>query len=183
MRAFFDIDTQIDFMFPAGALYTKGAEQLLPAIAQLNTYAVKNGIALISTVCCHDEDAAEFKVWPPHCVRDTFGQRKPASTLAGPTQHIVEKNELDLFSNPTLVPLLDSLGIGECFVYGVLVEYCVKCAVMGLLRTGRKVSLVTDATLAYDAAAGQKVIDEFTAAGGTLTTLAAISPAAAPAAL
>ena len=36
MKLYFDIDTQIDFMFPAGALYVPGAEKLLPRIAQLN---------------------------------------------------------------------------------------------------------------------------------------------------
>ena len=29
MKAFFDIDTQIDFLFPAGSLYVPGAERLL----------------------------------------------------------------------------------------------------------------------------------------------------------
>jgi nicotinamidase/pyrazinamidase len=33
---FVDVDTQIDFLFPAGALYVPGAERLLPAIARLN---------------------------------------------------------------------------------------------------------------------------------------------------
>ena len=48
MQAFFDIDTQIDFLYPAGAIYAPGAEKLIPAIKALNTYAVSNGIALIS---------------------------------------------------------------------------------------------------------------------------------------
>ena len=28
MKLYFDIDTQIDFLFPAGALYVPGAERL-----------------------------------------------------------------------------------------------------------------------------------------------------------
>src|SRR5665213_1774934 len=68
MRAFFDIDTQIDFVYPAGALYGKGAEHVLPAVAQLNRYAALQGIRLFSTTCAHPENAAEFRTWPPHCV-------------------------------------------------------------------------------------------------------------------
>ena len=34
--AFIDVDTQIDFMFPAGALYVPGAELVLPQVATLN---------------------------------------------------------------------------------------------------------------------------------------------------
>ena len=175
-KAFFDIDTQIDFLFPAGALYTTGAEQVIPAVAALNNYAAKHGIAVISTTCAHTENAAEFKVWPPHCIVDTFGQKKPAATLlpAG-KQIIIEKNELDLFSNADLIPLLDKLGIDECFVYGVLTEYCVKFAIMGLLKTGRKVRLVTDAIYAKDEAAAREVIAAFEAAGGTCVTVETVT--------
>ena len=31
---FFDIDTQIDFLYPAGALYVPGAERILPEIGR-----------------------------------------------------------------------------------------------------------------------------------------------------
>ena len=166
MKAFFDIDTQIDFMFPAGALYAPCAERLLPAIARLNAHATKNGIPLISTMCAHPEDADEFKTWPPHCIVGTIGQQKPASTLQ-PAQIVLEKNDIDMFSNPALVPLLDSLGIDECYVYGVVLEVCVRCAVSGLLKTGRKVKLVSDASIHFDAQAGAKALEEFKTAGGS----------------
>ena len=78
MKAFFDIDTQIDFVFPGGALYGPGAERVIPAVAALNRYAGEHGIPLISTMCAHPEDAREFRVWPPHCVVGTMGQKKPA---------------------------------------------------------------------------------------------------------
>jgi nicotinamidase/pyrazinamidase len=169
MQAFFDIDTQIDFLYPAGALYAPGAEKLIPAIRTLNTFAVSNGIALISTTCAHTEDAEEFKVWPPHCIVGTVGQQKPAATIV-PGQIILPKNELDLFSNPDLPGLLDGLNIDECTVYGLLTEYCVKCAIMGLLKTGRKVRLVTDAITHLSPEAAQQVIEEFKAAGGECVT-------------
>jgi nicotinamidase/pyrazinamidase len=163
MKACFDIDTQLDFMVPAGALYGRGAERLIPKVAALNRYAAQNGIPVISTTCAHTEDASEFKDWPPHCIVGTFGQNKPASTLlekrvvipnaltdidvAGAQQIIVEKNEIDVFSNPNFLLLLDKLDIDECEVYGIFMEYCVKAAVLGLLKTGRKVRLITEAVL------------------------------------
>lgn len=166
IKAFFDIDTQIDFLFPAGALYAVGAEKVIPAVSALNQYAAKNGIPVISSVCSHTENAQEFQHWPPHCIADTIGQKKPAATLLPGGQYIIEKNELDLFSNPELIPLLDKLQIEECFVYGVLTEYCVKHAIMGLLQTGRKVNVITDAIHHLSAEAARKVITDFEAAGG-----------------
>lgn len=168
MKAYFDIDTQIDFVFPAGALYGAGAERVIPAVAEWNRDAEAQGIPLISTMCAHPENSREFRVWPPHCVVGTVGQRKPAATLLADSakQIIIEKDDLDLFSNPELLPLLDRLGIDECFVYGVFMEYCVKCAIMGLLKTGRKVSLVTRATAHLSDTEGGRTLRDFIAAGG-----------------
>ncbi|MGB9609541.1 MAG: cysteine hydrolase family protein, partial [Bryobacteraceae bacterium] len=81
--AFFDIDTQIDFVFPAGALYVPGAELVLPQVARLNRHAKERGIPLISTADAHAENDPEFAEWPPHCVAGTLGQRKPDCTMAG----------------------------------------------------------------------------------------------------
>jgi len=191
MRAFFDIDTQIDFVYPAGALYARGAERVLPAVAELNRYAAARGIRLFSTTCAHPEDAAEFRVWPPHCVAGTAGQRKPAFTLlpnrvivpniplsAAPPeaeQILLEKNDLDLFTNPNVEPLLDTFGVDECFVYGVFTEYCVKCAIMGLLARGRKVSLVFDATAHLSVAEGDGVLREFVESGGYITSVSQVT--------
>ena len=66
---FFDIDTQIDFMFPAGALYVPGAERILPAIERFNRYAVAHGIPVVSTMCSHTEKTTSSRtgrrtVWP-----------------------------------------------------------------------------------------------------------------------
>jgi nicotinamidase/pyrazinamidase len=195
MRAFFDIDTQIDFVFPAGALYGKGAERVIEPVSSLNHYAAGHGIPLISSMCAHPENAKEFAVWPPHCVVGTVGQQKPAATLLpkrfvvpntrgefglnAPQQIIVEKDDLDLFSNPNVPALLDGLRVDECVVYGVFTEYCVKCAVMGLLKSGRRVSLVTEATAHLENAAGEAIIRDFLAGGGRCAGMAEVQATAA----
>ena len=104
---FFDIDTQIDFLYPAGALYVPGAEQILPAVAELNRRAP----LVISTMCTHSEDDPEFKVYPHHCVAGTTGQQKPQillrekrstlpSGVEGAQQLILEKQGTQLFQQP-----------------------------------------------------------------------------------
>jgi nicotinamidase/pyrazinamidase len=158
MKLYFDIDTQIDFMFPAGALYVPGAEKLLPVIAKLNRDAVVRGGALISTACAHEEDDAEFKQWPPHCVKGTVGQSKPAALLVGGGQTILEKAQLNLFTNPNTDALLKALDPEECIVYGVVTEYCVKECVLGLLERGYKVSLVEDAIQCLDQAEADRFV-------------------------
>jgi nicotinamidase/pyrazinamidase len=171
---FVDVDTQIDFLFPAGALYVPGAERLLPAIARLNHFAAAQGIPLISTTDAHSENDPEFRQWPPHCVAGTTGQLKPSETLVA-NQIIVEKQALDVFSNPNFPALLDRLAADRYVVYGVATDYCVRCAVTGLLNTGKSVVLVTDAIAAVNPEDGARTIAEFTARGGTLATVAELT--------
>jgi nicotinamidase/pyrazinamidase len=177
---FFDIDTQIDFVYPAGALYVPGAEHILPVIGELNRHAP----LVISTMDAHAEDDPEFRIYPHHCVVGTTGQHKPAITLldkrvtvpaAGDArQLILEKQKLDCFSSPHLEPLLAQLNADRYVVYGVVTEICVRWAAFGLLKTGKPVELVTDAVKALDEQAAIKMFQEFTAAGGRLTSAAAV---------
>lgn len=182
--AFFDIDTQLDFLFPAGALYVPGAERIVKKVARLNRHAAERGIPLLSTMDAHSENDPEFRQWPPHCVVETFGQHKPESTLIagrvvlparataivkGP-QILVEKTTFDCFTNSMLVPTLDELGITEAVVYGVVTEVCVAHAVRGLLRSGRRVTLVHDATMSLNEEKAQDLEAEVVACGGRLVT-------------
>jgi nicotinamidase/pyrazinamidase len=178
---FFDIDTQIDFVYPAGALYVPGAEHILPVIGELNRRAP----ALISTMDAHSEDDPEFQIFPHHCVVGTTGQHKPALTLLhqratvpsaqpGVRQWILEKQKLDCFSSPHLVPLLAELQANRYVVYGVVTEICVRCAAFGLLKTGKTVEIVTDAVKALDEQKTVEMFSEFRALGGCLSTSAEV---------
>jgi len=184
--AFFDIDTQIDFLFPAGSLYVPGAERLLPALERLNHFAGDHGIPLVSSMCAHAEDDPEFHEWPAHCVVGTVGQLKPPELLlekrvrltVAPSdcpiedaqQILFEKNQLDITTSPNFRPLLEKLAADRYVVYGVVTEYCVRFAALALLETGKPVSLVTDAIQTLNADASAKTLREFTERGGQLVT-------------
>jgi nicotinamidase/pyrazinamidase len=165
---FFDIDTQIDFMYPSGALYVPGAERILPLVAELNRKAP----FVISTMCAHAEDDPEFEIYGHHCVIGTISQRKPPITLLNdPARQILfPKRKLDVFSVPELLPLLERLNADRYVVYGVVTEICVKCAAFGLLQTGKQVEIVTDAIRSLNEDEGSKMLQDFTNAGGRLTT-------------
>jgi nicotinamidase/pyrazinamidase len=189
---FFDVDTQIDFLYPAGALYVPGAETVVDRVAALNGYAAVHGIPVVSTMDAHAENDPEFRQWPPHCIAETAGQQKPAATLldkrvtipgtpcaveVGDAQQILlEKQSVDCFTNPNLPALLDRLGAERCVVYGVVAEICVKNAAMGLLKSGRRVELVTDAVRSLNQTDCDQFLGEFTAAGGILITQGGIGP-------
>lgn len=186
---FFDIDTQIDFLYPAGALYVPGAEKKVEQIAALNRFAGAHGIPLVSTMDAHAEDDPEFKTWSPHCVVATTGQQKPEATLlakrvAVPNtkgllnlddaqQFLLEKQTFDCFTNVNLAGLLEKFGAERYVVYGVVTEICVKLAAFGLLKTGKRVELVTDAVRSLNDKASTDMTAAFLATGGVLTTFSA----------
>ena len=103
-----------------------------------------NTIRLFSTTDAHAEDDPEFETWKPHCVAGTFGQQKLAATLlekryvlqsapgslnettaAAAQQIIIEKQHVDCFTNPNLLPLLRIFAAERYVVYGLVTEVCV----------------------------------------------------------
>ena len=186
--AFVDIDTQLDFMFPSGALYVPGAERILPSVASLNRYAAHNGIPVISTTDAHTEDDPEFRVWPHHCVAATLGQRKVEATLlarrvvipnrkcplalADAQQIVLEKQTVDVFQAPNLARVVELLAAERFVVYGVVTEICVLYAARGLLGRGKRVSVVTDAIAALNPRDSERALQELEAAGARLVTAA-----------
>jgi nicotinamidase/pyrazinamidase len=188
---FFDIDSQLDFLYPGGALYVPGAEGIVPRIAHLNRFAAQRGIPIVSTVDAHFEADVEFKIWPHHCVAGTTGQRKAEATLLekrvaipnracdlnvdGAQQIIVEKQTVDAFAAPNFGQIIERLGADRCVIYGVVTEICVLHAACGLLKIGKTVAVVTDAVQSLKAEDSTRALDQIRSAGGTLVTMADLS--------
>ena len=188
---FVDVDTQYDFLLPSGALYAPGAERIVPAVAALNQYAARMGSVVLSTTDAHTENDPEFASWPPHCVAGTLGQRKPESTLLAPRvsvpsqpselpeltgvrQVLVEKQHLNCFTNANLPELLERIPADRYVVYGVVTEYCVKFAALGLLERGQSVVVVEDAIRSLDDTAAAATLKEIRERGGAVLRISDI---------
>lgn len=185
---FWEVDAQADFMLPGGKLYVRGAEKIIPHIGRLVTAAVQAGALLVSSGDSHREDDPEFETFPPHCLRGTPGARiipeglarnfciipnddslhLPKHVLSFP-QVIFEKQTLDVFDNPHASALVERLSRdAEYVVFGVVTEFCVRCAAKGLLERGRQVAIVRDAIETLEPGAGRRALDELQALGARL---------------
>ena len=185
-----EVDAQADFMLPGGKLYVPGAEKIIPNIQRLVSAATETGVFLVSSGDAHPENDPEFQRFPPHCLRGTPGariipegltrdpvtipndsSRKLPEDLFRHPQVVLEKQTLDVFDNPHASELVERLGAGaEYVVFGVVTEYCVKCAAKGLLKRGRKVSIVKDAIETLKPDEGRRALDELQALGARLIT-------------
>ena len=187
---FWQVDAQQDFMLPGGKLYVPGAEKIIPHIKRLVDAARKAGILLVSSACAHAADDPEFANFPPHCIRGTDGARIVSEGLAKDfvivpnqanlglpadlfdhAQIVIEKQELDVFSNPHTHEIVERLGAEATYVvFGVVTEFCVHFASKGLLSRGRKVFVVEDAIETVEAEEGARALDELDAMGAGLVT-------------
>jgi nicotinamidase/pyrazinamidase len=92
-------------------------------------------------------------------------------TIESGQQILLEKQTFDCFTNVNLTRLLERFGAERYVVYGVVTEICVKLAAWGLLKTGKRVELVTDAVRSLNEPVAADMTDAFLAAGGVLTTV------------
>jgi nicotinamidase/pyrazinamidase len=187
---FWEVDAQADFMLPGSRLYVPGAEKIVPNLKRLVDAAAETGVFLVSSGDAHPENDPEFQRFPPHCLRGTPGARiipegltknpltipnDPSRKLPGDIldapQVVLEKQTLDVFDNAHASELVERLGADtEYVVFGVVTEYCVRCAAKGLLERGRKVSVVEDAIETLNPADGRRALDELQRLGARLIT-------------
>jgi nicotinamidase/pyrazinamidase len=178
---FWEVDVQADFMLRGGKLYVPGAERLLPNIRRLTDAARRDEVFLVSHGCFHTVNDPEFKQFPPHCVKGTPGAEfVPEATTANFVrvennanarlpedlfrcqQIILEKQTLDIFETRHADALVERLGSdAEFVVFGVVTEYCVSCAVRGLLKRQRRVAVVRDAIETMASEVGRATLSEF----------------------
>jgi nicotinamidase/pyrazinamidase len=187
---FWEVDTQKDFMQPGGKLYVPGAERLLPNIQRLTDAAREGRVFLVSHGCFHTKDDPEFAIFPPHCIKGTSGSafvpealtervvrvpNEPTAALpqdlTAYQQILLEKQTLDIFESRHVDDVLKRLSPDAKFVvFGVVTEYCVRLAAKGLLKRGRRVSLVDDAIETLSAQDAQRTISELQTLGATFIT-------------
>jgi nicotinamidase/pyrazinamidase len=185
-RIFWDVDTQIDFLVSDGRLYVPGAESIVPNLARLTALAREHDIPLISSACAHRPGDPEFEIYGPHCLIGTRGQQKTSETLLphrvtvpyhevtlpdlSPHQQlIIEKEQLDVFTNPNTDEVLRQFQPAlEVVLYGVVTEICVANAASGLLDRGHRIVLVEDAVRALDTEKSRQFIERAQRRGARL---------------
>jgi nicotinamidase/pyrazinamidase len=192
-KVLWEVDAQIDFMLPGGALYVPGAEKLLPNIKRLVLAAHFSDAPLISSADAHPPNDPEFArhKFPPHCIKgrrgaDLIAEARAAKSLTIPNdsafevpsdatsydQIVLEKQSFDVFDNVHTAAILDKLEPhADFYLFGVVTEYCVHAAAKGLAQRGRKVHLISDAIETLKEEDSKRALTELRGLGAkTITT-------------
>jgi nicotinamidase/pyrazinamidase len=185
---FVDVDTQRDFLAPAGSLFIPGSGVILANLARLSRYARDRGIPVLATACAHTPDEKDPEPFPPHCLVGTLGKERIPETARAdglvlapeesfqddgplPTHLTLEKTRYDVFSRPDADRIVARYGRDRptFVVYGVATDYCVRAAVLGLRARRQDVAVVVDAVNAIDTVAEPEQFTAFVAEGAWLT--------------
>jgi len=163
-RVLVDLNTQCDFLLPKGALPVWNRKDILPNIRRLMSWARTSRVPVISSLEAHRPGESR-KGLPPHCVDRTNGQKKLPFTLLPRRlllmgdntvdvpfqifrrfqQVIFTKRDRDFLNNPKADRLVNNIDVNHMIVFGVVTEYCVKAAVLGLITRRHRVVVVSDA--------------------------------------
>jgi len=172
---FWNVDTQIDFVYPRGKLYVEGAEELRHNWKKITRLAREKNIRVVNTADYHFKNSAEIdenpdfvNTFPEHCMANTRGadfikDTDPEDSLifdwnkeylltpelfdiAAQRNFTIHKDAFDAFTgNPHTAAILRYLKPEVAVVYGVTTNVCVNAAVINLVRKVKRVIVVEDA--------------------------------------
>jgi nicotinamidase/pyrazinamidase len=177
--AFFCVDLQQDFVRSGGALYVKGAEQLIPTFQEITRTAMSFDIPVIASMDLHLQNDREFTIFPPHCIALTHGAELIREVCMGVEEGksprhipdvIITKQTYDVFSNPLTEKIIKAVGAKKWCVYGVATDYCVRAAVLGLRKMRCRVDVFADAIMGVAKDTTEKAIAEMRTAGANFVS-------------
>lgn len=172
---FWNVDTQIDFVYPRGKLYVEGAEDLRPQWKELTRLAKEKSIRVVNTADYHFPNSAELDpfpdfiaTFPEHCMANSRGADYIRETdpedpiifdwnkkylitpeLFDRKSHrnfIIRKDAFDVFlGNPFADTILKQLNPETVVVYGVATNVCVDAEVRSLSKRVKKIIVIEDA--------------------------------------
>ena len=180
------VDVQNDFC-PGGALEVPRGDRVVPALNRLVDRLEPQGVPIYASRDWHPAESRHFRphggIWPVHCVANTPGAafradlRLPREVIVvskgqQPDSHGYSAFEGQTPAGERLGDDLRRRGVTHLYVGGLATDYCVRHSVLDALKSGLRVTLLTDAIAGVDVQPFEsaRALDEMTRAGATLAT-------------
>jgi len=197
------VDVQNDFADPAGSLYVKGGEQVVPVINREIERARAAGASVFYTQDWHPQSTPHFQkdggIWPVHCVMDTWGAelhqdlvvdgpvvRKGSNGEDGYSGFTMRDAETGETIPTALADMLYAAGVTTLRIAGLATDYCVKSTVLDAREKGYPITVIQNGIrpVELQPGDGDHALEAMLAAGALLeskTTIGAAPTESAPA--
>jgi len=154
MKALLVIDMLNDFIEEKGVTYCgETARKIIPQVKKLIQDFLTSGEPVIYSCDSHEKDDEEFKLFPSHCVKGSWGaevveELKPEKD--NPLVYVIEKTRFSGFYKTELEELLKKLKVDELWLTGVCTSICVMDTAKDAYERGFKLTVVKDAVADFD---------------------------------
>jgi nicotinamidase/pyrazinamidase len=178
------VDVQNDFADPAGSLYVREGERVVPVANREIERALAAGALVVYTQDWHPPHTPHFQqdggIWPVHCVAGTWGaELHPDLEVAGDVVRkgtggedgysgFTVRDPKDGEERPTaLEDLLRDRGIERVVVTGLATDYCVRETALDATRLGFGTVVLAEGVRAVDLRPGdgERALEDVRAAG------------------
>jgi nicotinamidase-related amidase len=185
-RLLIDVDSQKDFLLPAGNACVSNQKEVLANIRRIMAWARREKVSVISTAEVYPNNNGCSEIG--YCLDGTEGQKKlpctllrnrvsfpadnknalPADILLAYRQVVLHKRCIDPFDEPRIERLLSEVEADEFILIGAGTEDAVKATAMGLLQRGKKVRIIVDALGSHNAREAKLALRKMQAKGAKL---------------
>jgi nicotinamidase/pyrazinamidase len=115
-----------DFLDPRGSLYVgPQGREIIPFVAQKIAAFRAPGRVVIFVCDAHAPDDREFRYFPPHAVKGSWGSQIIPELAPAPGDYRVDKTRYSAFAHTNLDDILQKEQVTEVHVVGVCTSICV----------------------------------------------------------
>jgi len=144
-RALVITDMLNDFLDPAGALYVgEPGRAIIPFVAAKIQEMRQEGAVIIFLADAHDAEDPEFRRFPSHAVRGTWGAAVIPELSVASSDHLVTKTTFSGLFGTKLKDILRQEGVTEVHLAGVCTSICVMETARDLDLNGFQVVVYRD---------------------------------------
>ncbi len=124
-RALLVIDMQNDFAHPKGRLFLKNNLKIIPRIKKEIENCRRKKIKIFFTKDWHKRNDKEFKIWPKHCLENSWGAEIVKELTPQKEDIIIKKRTYSAFFETDLDKILKKFKIKKLIFTGCVTNICV----------------------------------------------------------
>ena len=136
-----------DFVLDGAPLKVPGIEKIIGPIKREIEKAKSEGYPVIYLCDSHDKNDREFKMFPPHAIKNTEGSKIIEELKPQGNDIIIRKSTFSGFFNTDLDQILGKLSVGRLIVTGDVTNICVLYTAADAVMRGYEVDVVKDAVV------------------------------------